>query len=147
MGYGACETLQSLGLLLLVKSLNPAQGQCCSTHRELLAIFLFKAYLPGEWALVFFISYVWRFIVISLSVAPSWLNQLSMAKLTTLTNEAMLPISQLAPHRIDTHRIDNRMTVDRKLTFFTVRHEIHRLFRLYSLVNQYNMRTESCMIL
>ena len=35
------------------------------------------------------------------------------------------------------------MTVDRKLTFFTVRHEIYRLFRLYSLVNQ-DMRTESC---
>ena len=31
---------------------------------------------------------------------------------------------------------NRRMTVDRKLTFFTVRHEIRRLFRLYSLVNQ-----------
>ena len=41
-------------------------------------------------------------------------------------------------------RTDNqRMTVDRKFTFFTVRHEIHSLFRLHSLVNQY-MRTESC---
>ena len=35
------------------------------------------------------------------------------------------------------------MTVVRKLTCFTVSHEIHRLFRLYSLVNQ-DMRTESC---
>ena len=41
-------------------------------------------------------------------------------------------------------RTDNRrMTVDRKLTFFTVHHEIHRLFPLYSLVNQ-DMRTEWC---
>ena len=36
------------------------------------------------------------------------------------------------------------MTVVRKLTFFTVRHDIHMLFRLYSLVNQKIMRTESC---
>ena len=35
------------------------------------------------------------------------------------------------------------MTVDRKFTSFTVRHEIHRLFRLYLQVNQY-LRTESC---
>ena len=41
------------------------------------------------------------------------------------------------------HRTDNRiMTVDRKLTFFSVRHEIHRLFRLYSLVNQDMLATE-----
>ena len=37
-----------------------------------------------------------------------------------------------ATGRTDTRRIN----VDRKLTFFTVRHEIHRLVRLYSLVNQ-----------
>ena len=41
-----------------------------------------------------------------------------------------------------TPRTDNRkMTVNR--TFFTVRHEIHRLLLLHSLVNQ-DMRTESC---
>ena len=41
-------------------------------------------------------------------------------------------------------RTDNRrMNVDRKLTFFTVCHEIHRLFQLCSLVNQ-DVRTESC---
>ena len=48
-------------------------------------------------------------------------------------------LSGIIRSRTDTRR----MTVDRKLTFSIVRHEIHRLFRLYSLVNQ-DMRTESC---